>query len=79
MRVRLRKCVRSPRVSKGDSRVKFAYGEWKLFRPSLTVGLLTPASLVALAEASGMKQIFTLDTDFFVYRIGGKDSFDVIP
>jgi predicted nucleic acid-binding protein len=40
---------------------------------------LADASLVALAEASGLKQVFTLDTDFYVYRIGGKDSFDVTP
>jgi len=40
---------------------------------------LADASIVALAEASGLKQVFTLDTDFFIYRIGDKDSFDVIP
>lgn len=40
---------------------------------------LADASLVALAEASGLKQVFTLDTDFYVYRIGGKDTFEVIP
>lgn len=40
---------------------------------------LADASLVALAEASGLKQVFTLDTDFYVYRIADKDSFDVIP
>jgi predicted nucleic acid-binding protein len=40
---------------------------------------LADASLVALAEVSGLKKIFSLDHDFYVYRIGGKDSFDVIP
>lgn len=40
---------------------------------------LADASLVALAETSGLKQVFTLDSDFYVYRIGGKDSFDVVP
>ena len=40
---------------------------------------LADASLVALAEASGSKQVFTLDSDFYVYRIGGKDSFEVVP
>lgn len=40
---------------------------------------LADASIVALAEASGLKQVFTLDTDFYVYRIADKDSFDVIP
>ncbi|HMG72546.1 MAG TPA: PIN domain-containing protein [Pyrinomonadaceae bacterium] len=40
---------------------------------------LADASIVALAEASGLKQVFTLDTDFYIYRIADKDSFDVIP
>jgi uncharacterized protein len=40
---------------------------------------LADASIVALAEASGLKQVFTLDTDFYVYRIADKDSFDVVP
>ncbi len=37
------------------------------------------ASLVVLAEVTGGKRILTLDSDFYVYRIHGKDSFDVIP
>ena len=40
---------------------------------------LADASIVVLAEASGLKQVFTLDTDFYVYRIADKNSFDVIP
>jgi predicted nucleic acid-binding protein len=40
---------------------------------------LADASIVVLAEASGLKQVFTLDTDFYVYRIADKDGFDVIP
>ena len=40
---------------------------------------LADASLVALAEASGVKKVFTLDTDFYIYRIHSKDSFDVTP
>ena len=40
---------------------------------------LADASLVSLAEASGLKQVFTLDTDFYIYRIAGKEGFDVIP
>jgi predicted nucleic acid-binding protein len=36
------------------------------------------ASLVALAEDRGIHRIFTLDDDFFVYRVG-KKSFDIIP
>lgn len=37
------------------------------------------ASLVVLAEVTGAKIIFTLDLDFHVYRINGKDPFDVLP
>jgi predicted nucleic acid-binding protein len=40
---------------------------------------LADASLVALAEETGLKKVFTLDTDFHIYRISGKDSFDVTP
>ena len=39
---------------------------------------LADASLVSLAELSGIRQIITLDKDFFIYRINDKDSFDVI-
>lgn len=39
---------------------------------------LADASLVVLAEVSGIKRIFTLDSDFYVYRIHGKNSFEVI-
>jgi predicted nucleic acid-binding protein len=40
---------------------------------------LADASLVTLAEETGFRMIFTLDTDFYIYRIDGKDNFDVIP
>ncbi len=36
------------------------------------------ASLVSLAELRGVRRILTLDSDFYVYRINGKDTFDVI-
>lgn len=39
---------------------------------------LGDASLVALAEDRGLTRIFTLDDDFFVYRVG-KRTFEVIP
>lgn len=35
------------------------------------------ASLVSLAKLLGIHQILTLDDDFFIYRINGKDPFDV--
>lgn len=37
------------------------------------------ASLVVLAERLRIRRIFTLDRDFYAYRIHGKDSFDVVP
>ena len=40
---------------------------------------LADASLVALAEASDLKRIFTLDSDFYIYRIHDAESFEVVP
>ena len=40
---------------------------------------LADASLVATAEAQGLKRIFTLDSDFYVYRMRDTESFDIIP
>jgi uncharacterized protein len=40
---------------------------------------LADASLVTLAEREKIKRIFTLDSDFYVYRLYGKESFDIIP
>jgi len=40
---------------------------------------LADASLVAAAEYLGLHQIFTLDSDFYVYRINDTDGFQVIP
>lgn len=40
---------------------------------------LGDASLVAAAEALDVSQIFTFDHDFYIYQIGGKKPFDVIP
>lgn len=37
------------------------------------------ASLVAIAERQKQTRIFTLDSDFKVYRLHGRRSFDVIP
>lgn len=39
---------------------------------------LADASLVAAAEVLGIRQVFTLDSDFHIYRLHGKDAFDVI-
>ena len=40
---------------------------------------LADASLVAAAEALNMKRIFTLDSDFYIYRLNGQEGFEVIP
>jgi len=40
---------------------------------------LADATLVALAEQRGERQIFTLDADFRIYRYRGRQRFDVIP
>lgn len=40
---------------------------------------LADATLVALAEEQGHQRIFTLDSDFHVYRIQGRKRFQVIP
>ena len=39
---------------------------------------LADASLVAAAECLQLKSIFTLDSDFYVYRLNGVETFEVI-
>lgn len=40
---------------------------------------LADATLVALAERLQTRRIFTLDTDFRVYRYKGRQSFEMVP
>ena len=40
---------------------------------------LADASLVAAAEALGLTRVFTLDSDFQVYRWKGKRKFEILP
>ncbi len=40
---------------------------------------LAAATLVALAEETGQRKIFSLDSDFHVYRIRGRQRFEVVP
>lgn len=40
---------------------------------------LADAALVALAEELGMQRVFTLASDFHVYRLHGRQRFDVVP
>lgn len=37
------------------------------------------ASLVAVAESSGTRRVFTIDSDFRIYRLNDRDSFEVVP
>ena len=39
---------------------------------------LADATLVLVAEKTGYRQILTLDSDFLFYRIGDRDTFDII-
>jgi len=40
---------------------------------------LADATLVALAEERGLRRIFTLDVDFQIYRIRGRQRFEIVP
>ena len=40
---------------------------------------LADASLVAVAERLGLRRVFTLDGDFRIYRIHGRETFEVAP
>ncbi len=40
---------------------------------------LADVSLVAAAEVLGVRRIFTVDSDFVVYRLPSKQSFDIVP
>jgi len=62
------------------------WNEIELERSNILMGIYrdTPmdfadASLVSAAEALNLTRIFTLDSDFYVYRLHGQDTFEVIP
>jgi predicted nucleic acid-binding protein len=40
---------------------------------------MADATLVALAEERGLRRVFTLDSDFRIYRMRGRLSFEVVP
>lgn len=40
---------------------------------------LADASLVATAERLGLRRLFTLDSDFYVYRLADGSTLDLIP
>lgn len=40
---------------------------------------LADASLVALAEAHGYQRVFSIDSDFYVYRLADGSALEVVP
>ena len=40
---------------------------------------LADASLVVVAESFNLRQVFTLDSDFYAYRLGDGSALDVVP
>lgn len=40
---------------------------------------LADATLVALAEERGLRSVFSLDSDFRIYRLHARQHFDVLP
>lgn len=40
---------------------------------------LADATLVALAEERGDRRVFTLDSDFSIYRLHGRQRFEIVP
>ncbi len=40
---------------------------------------LADASLVAVAESRGLRQVFTIDSDFYVYRLADGSALEVVP
>jgi len=40
---------------------------------------LSDASLVVLAERHGLRRVFTLDSDFHVYRLRNRRHLEVVP
>ncbi len=61
----------SPAVNKRAARLMERYAD----RPMD----LADATLVALAEERGLKRIFTLDADFHIYRLNGRQAFEIVP
>jgi predicted nucleic acid-binding protein len=50
---------------------------WEMHKRNLL--MVADASLVSLAESRNLPRIFTLNSDFAVYRFRGRRLFDLIP
>ncbi len=40
---------------------------------------LADASLVAVAESQGLRRVFTIDSDFYIYRLADGSALEVVP
>jgi hypothetical protein len=61
----------SPAANKRSARLMERYAD----RPMD----LADTTLVTLAEERGLERIFTLDADFHIYRINGRQTFEIVP
>ena len=53
---------------------------WQLMKKYHTTPMdLADATLVVLAEKFNCRQVWTLDSDFYVYRFKGKQAFELLP
>lgn len=74
------KLVRSGRLDVADlSRPAIERSAWLMAKYTDRPMDLADATLIALAEERGHRRIFTLDTDFRIYRMHGRLRFEVVP
>lgn len=53
---------------------------WPCFTEAMyLVHHLADASLVVVAESFNLQQVFTLDSDFYAYRLGDGSALEVVP
>lgn len=70
-----------------DKRLMLVHGDDELLRRSFDLMAryrdtpmdLADATLVAIAERLGTRRVFTLDSDFRVYRLNGKHAMEIVP
>jgi predicted nucleic acid-binding protein len=61
----------TPAANKRAARLMERYGDQPMD--------LADATLVALAEERRLKRIFTLNADFHIYRLNGRQAFEIVP